>query len=197
MQHYIRELDIENAVHTISYSSEGIRFKREYFSSFKDQVMVLRISSSQKGSCSGVINLTDMHNGKIEATGNKISVNGKLDNGLIYESEILVLNDGGKVKVLDNSLMFEKTNSVIIILAAGTNYLPNYKKGWRGEIPHRVLENQLEKASRLSYKELLSRHIYDYKHLFDRVNLNLGESNSNICKLSTDQRLIAYKGGGY
>jgi len=193
---YRRELNIENAVHTISYLSNGVRYKREYFSSAKDQVIVMRISADRKGLCSGAVRLSDMHNGKIEISGRQFVVNGKLDNGLLYEADVMVLNEGGTVKVLENSFQFENSNSVTLILAAGTNYLPDYSKGWRGENPHQLIEQQLNKASLLSFKELLGRHIADYQRLFQRVDLNLGESNTNVSSLPTDQRLVAYKNSG-
>ena len=193
---YRRELNIENAVHTISYLSNGVRYKREYFSSANDQVIVMRISADRKGLCSGAVRLSDMHNGKIEISGRQFVVNGKLDNGLLYEADVMVLNEGGTVKVLENSFQFENSNSVTLILAAGTNYLPDYSKGWRGENPHQLIEQQLNKASLLSFKELLGRHIADYQRLFQRVDLNLGESNTNVSSLPTDQRLVAYKNSG-
>jgi alpha-L-fucosidase 2 len=196
VQHYRRELNIGNAVHTVSYSSNGVRYKREYFSSAKDQVMVIRISADKKGSCGGTIRMTDMHNGKIAFADQRISVNGTLDNGLIYETELVVLNDGGVVRASENSLKFEKTNSITLILAAGTNYLPDYNKGWKGENPHRLIEQHLKEASLRPYKQLLDRHIADYQNLFDRVSLNVGESDSNISELPTDKRLVAFKKGG-
>ena len=140
--HYKRELNIKNAVHTINYASGGVRYKREYFSSARDQVMVFRISADKNGNCSGVIRLTDMHNGKIVASDNKLAITGELDNGLLYEAGVLVLNDGGIVNVSEGSLLFEKTNSITLILAAGTNYLPDYSKNWKGENPHQLIDNQ-------------------------------------------------------
>ncbi|HZK97436.1 MAG TPA: glycoside hydrolase N-terminal domain-containing protein [Prolixibacteraceae bacterium] len=196
VQQYKRELNIGNAVHTISYTLNGIQYKREYFSSAKDQVMVMRISASQKGSCSGAIRMTDIHNGNIEYADQKITVKGTLDNGLVYESGVVVLNDGGVVKVSGSSIKFEKTNSVTLILAAGTNYLPDYNKGWRGENPHQKIEQQLKEASLRPYKQLLDRHIADYQILFSRVNLNVGESDPKVSELTTVKRLIAYKSGG-
>jgi len=196
IQQYKRELNIADAVHTVSYSSNGIRYKREYFSSARDQVIVIRISADRNGSCSGVIRITDMHNGKIEVADHKFIVTGTLENGLLYEAGLVVLNDGGVVRVNDNSLHFDKTNSITLVLAAGTNYLPDYSKGWRGENPHRIIEQQLSEASLLPYKQLLDRHVADYQSLFDRVNLNLGESTPEVSALPTDKRLIAYKKGG-
>jgi alpha-L-fucosidase 2 len=37
---YRRELDINRSVNTITYTKDGIKFKREYFCSFPDKVMV-------------------------------------------------------------------------------------------------------------------------------------------------------------
>ncbi|MCX6238433.1 MAG: glycoside hydrolase N-terminal domain-containing protein [Bacteroidia bacterium] len=196
VQQYKRELDIGNAVHTISYLSNGIKYKREYFCSARDQVMVMRISADQKGSCSGAIQLTDMHNGKIEAGDHKFTVTGTLQNGLAYEAGVIVLNQGGVVKVSDNSIKFERTNNITIILTAGTNYEPDYSKGWRREIPHRKIEYLLKEASLLSYKQLLDRHIADYQSFFNRVDLNVGESTPVVSALPTDKRLVAFKKGG-
>ena len=196
VKQYRRELNIGNAVHTINYLSNGVNYKREYFSSAKDQVMVMRLSTDQKGSCSGSIRMTDMHNGKIEFANKKITVQGKLENGLVYEAGLIVLNDEGEVTFSENSLQFEKTNSITLILAAGTNYIPDYSKKWRGENPHQLIELQLNEASILSYKQLLDRHISDYQRLFNRVDLNLGESDPKTSALTTDKRLVAYKKSG-
>jgi alpha-L-fucosidase 2 len=193
---YKRELNINNAVHTISYLSNGIQYKREYFSSAKDQVMVMRISADRKGSCSGAIRMTDMHKGVFEFAGQRITLKGTLDNGLVYEAGLVVLNDGGVVKVADNALLFDKTNSITLILAAGTNYVADYAKGWRGENPHRLIEQQLKEASIRPYKQLLDRHISDYQSLFNRVDLNLGESATDVSAMTTVKRLVAYKRGG-
>ena len=192
---YDRELNIENAVHTITYLSNGVRYKREYFCSAKDQVMVMRLSADQKGCYTGAISLTDMHGGKIKVSNNKLTLSGTLENGLAYEASVVVLHENGVVETTENSLLFEKSNSITLIMAAGTNYLPDYAKGWRGENPHLKIEKQLKGASDLTYLKLLNRHIADYQSLFKRVELNLGESNPVINTLPTDKRLVAYKNG--
>ena len=46
---YYRELDIENAVNTTSYTVDGVDFHREVFTSFTDQVIVIKINASKKG----------------------------------------------------------------------------------------------------------------------------------------------------
>ena len=196
IQEYTRELNIANAVHTISYFSHGVRYKREYFCSARDQVMVMHFSADRKENCSGSIRLTDMHNGKIEITNQKISVDGKLDNGLVYGAGLVVLNDGGVVEISGQSLKFNNANSLTLILAAGTNYLPDFSRGWRGENPKSSINNHLKEASLRPYDQLFSRHIADYLSLFNRVDLNFGKSEDIVRALPTDQRLVSYKKGG-
>jgi len=193
---YHRELNIENAVHTVTFRSNGVSYKREIFCSAKDQVMVLRISADRHGACNGAIRLSDMHHGKIEFADHKISINGKLDNGLSYAAGLTVLNDGGEVQISGQSLKFDKTNSLILILAAGTNYLPDFSKGWRGENPLPGIEKHLKLASNQSFEQLLSRHIADYQSLFKRVILSVGTSEPSLLAKPTDLRLVSYKKGG-
>lgn len=45
---YTRTLDIDNAIHTVMYKENGITFKREYFMSYPDNVMVMRLTSDSK-----------------------------------------------------------------------------------------------------------------------------------------------------
>ena len=53
---YTRTLDIDNAIHTVMYKENGITFKREYFMSYPDNVMVMRLTSdSKKGKLSRII----------------------------------------------------------------------------------------------------------------------------------------------
>jgi alpha-L-fucosidase 2 len=195
-KNYKRELNLENAVHTVSFSSNGVNYKREYFTSAKDQVMVLHLSASQKGAVSGALNLTDMHHGEISIADQAITVNGKLTNGLIYKSKVLVLNDGGSIAMKDGKIWFEKANRITILMAAGTNYKPDFSKGWRGESPDKVVDNQIDIAKKFTYNQLIKRHISDYKKLFARVELSVGDTDPAIIKLPTDERLVAYKDGG-
>lgn len=58
---YRRELDIGRAVQTVSYSSGGVDYKRECFSSHPAQVIVVRFSASKPGSLSGEAWLGSMH----------------------------------------------------------------------------------------------------------------------------------------
>ncbi|TNF41498.1 MAG: glycoside hydrolase family 95 protein, partial [Bacteroidetes bacterium] len=62
-----RELDIENSISTVSYKMDGVKFTREVFASFPNQLIVMRISADKKASVSFKMNFNTVHpTGKTE-----------------------------------------------------------------------------------------------------------------------------------
>jgi alpha-L-fucosidase 2 len=111
-----------------------------------------------------------------------------------YEAQMRVLADGGTLTPgADGEIKVANANSVTILLAAGTDYLADYAKHWRGEDPHAKVKQQLEAAAKFSYEELLTRHIADYQSLFNRLQLDLGKSDSNKINLPMHQRLAEFR----
>ena len=49
---YRRELDIANALSSVSYEVDGVQYFREVFSSLADDVLVMRLAASHKGAIS-------------------------------------------------------------------------------------------------------------------------------------------------
>ena len=192
---YRRDLDISQAVARVSYSSNGVRYRREYFASYPDQVMVVRLTADKPGGYSGTIRLSDGHEAKATSKGNRIVCSGKLSNGLQYETQVMVLNKGGSIEAADGAIALKKVDSLTILLVAGTDYLANHEKGWRREHPHKRLDKYLEAAADKSFKALRSAHVKDYQGLFSRVDLDTGKTDEKIALLPTDERLAAYKDG--
>ena len=60
---YRRELDLHRAVHTVSYESDGVRYRREAFASFPAKIIVYRFTADKPGALSGSVALSDMHKG--------------------------------------------------------------------------------------------------------------------------------------
>lgn len=191
-ENYTRKLDLNEAVHQVSFSSDGVNYQRECFASYPDKVIVLHLTASKKGMISGKIRLTDAHQAAISISGNKITVSGKLtENQLEYESQILVQNKGGKVISDATGIEVQGANEVTVFLVAGTSFVNDHRKDFKGENPHVALEKRLTEASSKSYKQLRERHIYDYQELFNRVSLNLGTAPEK----PTIERLNAHKNG--
>jgi len=103
---YRRRLDIGRAVHTTSYTKDGVCFTREYFSSRPDDVTVFCPTADELGSYTGSIALTDMHDGRITMSKAGLIALGQLSNNLNYEAQVRVVirPKGGAPKGVSNSL---------------------------------------------------------------------------------------------
>ena len=213
---YRRELDFDRAVQRVSYTSQGVNYLRTAFASHPANVMVVHLSADKNGAYTGRLWLTDMHDAKIMAEGNRLTATGRLGkDGLDYESQVLVLNSGGKIRVETTPLatgdtplagvpdtektklpatclVFEGCTSLTLILAADTNYVPARSQNWRGPAPHAAVTERVDAAAKRPVKELLDEHVADYQSLFNRFRLDLGATASDLAAKPTDQRLLAY-----
>jgi hypothetical protein len=213
---YRRELDISEAVHTIAYTSGGVRYRREYFASHPAQVIVLRFTADKAAAYTGSVELADAHHAGITATGTSLTATGSLAGytpealgdwgrstlgdkkrpyaiSLNYEAQAWLIAEGGTVEARDGKLFFRDVNAFTLLLSAGTDYLHDRSKGWKGVLPHEVNLERLKKAAATPYETLLAEHTRDYRSLFQRLNLSLGDTAPALKELPTDKRLDAYR----
>lgn len=173
---YRRELNIEESLSTVKYNYKGVNYEREYFCSYPDNVMVIKLKADKASSLTVDVRNEGAHNGKnLSVENNTLILSGAIeDNGMKYESQIKVINTGGSIQDKEDRICVENADEITIIMSAGTDYINEYPT-YKGEDPHSAVTERINNAVNLGYDELKSRHIEDYKNLFDRVNLNLGE----------------------
>jgi len=189
---YRRELNIGDAVARTRYQSVGVTFTREYFCSHAAGVMVVRLTADKTGALTVTVTLKGAHSETTQATENTLTFAGALANGLKYETKLVALHDGGTVRTADGKLEFQHCNSVTFLLAAGTDYVMDYNRHYRGENPHPAIEQRLTTAVRKGYDVLKVAHVADYRSLFNRVSLNLGATPAERRALPTDQRKVVH-----
>ncbi len=194
---YRRELNLSRAVHRVSYDQAGAGYLRETSCSFPDQVVVSRLSATAKGQYTGHLRLKDGREAKSLAVGNRLTFAGTLSNGMEYEAQVLVVAEGGSVKPEGDTLVFSGCDSLTLILAAGTSYVMDAAKGWKGEHPHALVTRQADSAAGKSYAKLQDTHVADHRALYDRVHLELGDSGAAVRAQPLDQRIKAVQGGGF
>ncbi|WP_233246148.1 glycoside hydrolase family 95 protein [Coraliomargarita sinensis] len=207
---YRRELDISHAVHRVSYLYEGVRYEQLAFASHPDGVIVMQLSADKPGAIDGRIQLTDSHEAKITAVGNRLTSTGAIGNGFEYEAQLLVLNEGGLVRSAndggavsnpwgiqspDASLIAENCDSLTLILSAGTNFIQDHRREWIGPHPHEAVTARVDAAARRSVHFLYERHQADFRSLYGRFSIDLGTSAAKVLRLPTETRLKAYKQG--
>lgn len=195
-QEYYRGLDLNRAVVQVSYVRNQVKFYREYFISYPDQVMVVRLSADKPGAISFDCTMnrperfsTYVENGHLVMTGTLD--NGKGGNGLQYMTRMKALHKNGQVTYEKEKLVVRNADEVTLLLSSSTDYklaYPDYK----GRDYVNISKNNVEKASRYSYKELLERHVADYRKYFARVDFHLAGGNN---LLPVDKRLEMAKEG--
>ena len=129
---YRRSLDLRDGIARVTYTANGVRYNREYFASYPNHVIVTHLTADKPGCYSGSVLFTDAHSAIAQIDGTRMTIPGSLDNALKYETQILLLNDGGSQQVhrdeYGDSIDFKDCNSVTIIAGAGTNFVMDYNK---------------------------------------------------------------------
>ena len=192
---YRRQLDLNTALHAIEYAANGVTYHRQYFASFPQQVLVFHYTANKSGAYSGTLKFSDAHNAPSTISNLNLTSTGKLENGLLYETQVQVLHRGGRVTAEGGVFRIEKADSITVLVCAGTNYQPDRAKHWRGDPPHSRVAGQLQLAAAKPIQALRSAHMADFQNLFHRVSLDIGSSSEALRTLPVDQRLLQYAKG--
>lgn len=183
VQAYQRALDITNAVCTVSYTADGVRYTREHFASFAPRVLVTRVTADTEKALNFSISLAIAQAGcQIAASENSLRAQGALeDNGLQYLAKLNTFTDG-KVQDKENMLYIKDASYCEIVLTAGTDYKNEYPS-YRGELPVRKVNKALCDYAALGFERVKEKSITYYRSLFDRLALDL---DGKAAEITTD-----------
>lgn len=191
VQDYHRELDLDTAISRVSYTNAGVHFEREVFSSYPDQIMVIRLTASEEKNLSFLTYL-DRGQGRnydaLDALSNDtLMMSGETggNEGIRFFCGIKVIVQNGEVHAIGNKIHVKDAKTVTILLAAATSY--------RYQDPEGEILHKLENIKNKSFKELKDTHIADYQELFHRVNLEINRKTKDNDVLPTNQLLKAVK----
>lgn len=195
-QNYYRELDIEKAITTTSYTIGEVTYTREAFAAFGDRVVVMRLTASKPSQISFSASYTTPHRRaaiKVSAakdltmqgvTSDHEGVKGMVKYEVISRFE----NEGGLVTLTDSTVDVKGANAVTIYISIATNF--NNYKDISADAHKRALD-YLNKASSKSFSTILNAHIPAYQKYFNRVKLDLGPAAA--IELPTDKRLMNFR----
>ncbi|MDO3387750.1 glycoside hydrolase N-terminal domain-containing protein [Gilvimarinus sp. SDUM040013] len=196
--HYQRRLDLTTGTLTVSYRQNHIDYEREYFYSYPDQALVVRLSANQPGSITfnARFDIPDNRTRQDTVVDNSIMVRGALnDNGLVYQGQLAVLTDSGhrKLMVEENiaSVTVEKADTAVLLFSAATDYAGKFPS-YRGDDPAAKVKARIKAAEARGFTQLQNRHREDYQSLFGRVALDIGQKPY---QRTTEQLLSGYGQG--
>lgn len=197
-----RELDLDAAVARTSYTVNGVRFTREVFASYPDQVLVVRLSADRPGSLSFTAKLSSPHkNSSVDVTKLPLSTNdsvsalrlkGAVSEGAIrFEASAVLRHSGGRLRTEADALVVENADSATLLVNAGTNFVSFQDVTGN---PSERCQPPLRAALAQGDDALALRHRVDHQTLYRRVSFDL-PSGANA-SLATDARVKAIRAGG-
>lgn len=188
---YRRSLSLDEAVSSVSFNSGGVNYKREYFATNPDNVLVLRLTADKQKSITMNMGLDLMRQADLSVEDNQLIFTGKVDfplhgpGGVCFEGRIAVLADNGEVKMEQSGVGIKEADAVTLIVDVRTDYKsPDYKT---------LCADGVKKAAAKSYDELKQAHIKDYNTLYNRVSIHFGQDANRA--LPTDVRWKQVKEG--
>ncbi len=193
---YYRELNIENAVASISYQVNDVTFKREIFTSFTDQIIIVRLTADKPGMISCDFSLTSQQSHNTKVSDEKIILSGisssheGVAGQVKFDVHVKPEIKNGKLEHSDTSIIIKNADIITIYVSIGTNFI-NYND-IIGNAEKKAISH-LESAMKKEYEDSKNDHITFYKQYFERVKLDLGMTNS--IKNPTDIRIKQFKEG--
>ena len=204
---YVRTLDISSAVAATKYKRGGDDFFCEYIATAPDSVLVFRIKAPAKFNAR--IRLESQLPHQTMVQGNQIVSDGYVayhsrpnyTDGKFEYQEQRGMRYRTVVKVMADNLYYPegeairlKGNSDVLIFIANVTSFNGFDRDpvTEGRDYKTLVQKRIDRASKLAWAKLRKRHVADYQSFFNRVSLNLGETDPSISTLPTDRQLWDY-----
>ena len=194
---YRRQLDLDTAIATTTYTAGATNYTREIFASPVDQVIVVCLVADRRAKLNFAVTFETPQKATVSTEGKDTlilsGVNGDssgIKGGLKFESRVLVQAEGGQVVAEKEKIVVSNAYSALLFIAAATSYR-NYKD--TGGDPRAIASEQLRLASQKTFFSLRAAHVREHQRLFRRVTLNLGRTRA--ADLPTDQRPAQFLAG--
>jgi len=194
---YYRDLNIEDAVSSVEYKSDGVTYYRKFFSSFTDNVIIVRLTADKPGKISCSLGIDCQLRSSITIDNNQIiNLSGITDDheGVLgrvrFHALVKPVCEGGSFSVFQKQLIIDKADAATIYISVATNF--NNYKDISADAFIRA-DSILKKAIAVDYRTAIKNHSFYYQKYFNRVKLDLGTTAA--AKKPTDVRINAFKRG--
>jgi len=211
VQDYERGLLLNDAIAYCRYTADGIQYEREYFTSYPDNVLVIRQKASAPFSCRAELVIPYVKpyaktegdgggkSGTVTYEKNRASLKGLMHYYQIhFAGELAVVTDG-VTSFSEDGIRVENATDLVIYMTVGTNYRlrpevfeeEDPKKKLTDAAPDEWVADNLARVLKQEYAQIRARHLADHQALFGRVELELGKERPE----ATDELLARYAKG--
>jgi alpha-L-fucosidase 2 len=214
ISNYTRKLDLSDAVASVEYTVDNVKFKREIFISSPDNIMVIKISADKPGNIGFMLKLDCPLRSTVSSIDGYLVLKGEApshvepsysdaleepviysdkdeEKGMLFAAMAKVTVCGGQVICTDSNISVENADSALILFNAYTSFAGfDVHPYIHGRNYEKLCADTIVEASKKMYDDLFAAHVSDYKSLFDRVSLDLGDGIEDL--LPVDKRLYRF-----
>ena len=211
---YKRQLDISKATSITRYTVDGVSFEREYFISYPDSIMAIRLTSDQKGALNFKVHFQSLLKYEVTSKNNILKVEGYApyhaepdyrgdmpnavlfdeDRGTRFSSYVTVKDTDGKVSIADGNISVEDASNAVLLVSIATSFNGFDKNPVTdGKDNKGIALAQINNLDKKPVEKIREDHIQDYQSFFNRVHLDLGKTPTSLIPM--DVRLKRYAAG--
>lgn len=175
VEDYRRELDLTNAVATVSFKKGGTKYKREYISSNPQDAVVMHFTADKKQSVSFDMRMKMITAAQVRTEGNLLVFDGQAlfpklgTGGVNFQGRVVVKVDNGEVEAAGETVRVKHADAVTIVADVRTDY----KNGQYASL----CEKTVGEAIARPFETMKEEHVADYAPLFARVSLKLADDS--------------------
>jgi alpha-L-fucosidase 2 len=193
---YHRSLSLDSAIIKDRYVRNGKTIEREYFASNPDKLIAIRL----RGDINCRIALTAQVPHQVKANLNQLTMTGHATGDAqesIHFCTMIGIKTDGETTASDSSLTITNAKEAILYIVNETSFNGFDKHPVREAAPYlENVTNDLWHTQNYGYGEFYTRHLADYKALYDRVKLCLSSDTQSCYDGPTDALLKAYTDNG-
>ena len=194
---YHRSLSLDSAIIKDRYVRDGKIITREYFASNPDKLIAIRL----RGDINCKIALTAQVPHHVKAIPTQLTMTGHATgdaNESIHFCTMLSVKTDGDVMAGDSSLTITHAKEAILYLINETSFNGFDKHPVKEGAPYlENAANDIWHTQNYDFDEFYTRHLTDYKTIYDRVKIDLGGSKETAhLSAVTSQLLKNYTDGG-
>lgn len=180
-KNYVRQLDIDNGIHSVSYTLNGVSHLRESFISYPDRVMVIRSLGAE---ISVIVERGVYMESLRRLDENTLCMEGQAGAGGVKYC-LCIRAMKGSLGIIGRTLKCDK-DAVLIASSETSFYCEN---------PLEAVLKRLYNGEKIGYDELRERHTADLSEIMNRCRLGI-DCPDNRNNIPTDSRLEAVQKGG-
>ncbi len=205
VSNYKRELHLDTGIATITYDIDDNSIKRELFSSYIDNSIMMKITSTKNISCE--LSIESIHKSKLEVLDNKLLLQSRAPsysapnyfadckNPIIYDNDednrtirlytSIEVICNGETKSLEDKISINNSSDITIIIKMVTSFI-DYKT-----TPLQHLSDSMKEELKINsydYDNVKENHVHDFSSKFNKSFLHIEGNDFDL--LPTNERII-------